>query len=205
MKTVAVLFARADSIYKTLPGCDVWDIERNAKNFPGGMPIVAHPPCRAWGCLKHFAKPAAGEKELALWSVDQVRKWGGVLEHPAASTLWREAKLPRPGIFDSFGGWTLAAPQFWWGHRAEKATRFYICGVTPKQIPDIPFVLGDAPFLISHGARTSRHKKAGYYVRPEVKRWEREATPIKLAEWLVEMVRCTSPPARQVIDGAMSN
>ncbi|WP_269844875.1 hypothetical protein [Trinickia soli] len=28
MKTVAVLFARADSIYKTLPGCDVWGAER---------------------------------------------------------------------------------------------------------------------------------------------------------------------------------
>lgn len=26
--TVAVLFARADSVYKTLPGVDVWDEER---------------------------------------------------------------------------------------------------------------------------------------------------------------------------------
>lgn len=34
--TVAILFARADSVYKTLPGCDVYDIERDALTFPGG-------------------------------------------------------------------------------------------------------------------------------------------------------------------------
>ena len=28
MSTVAVLFARADSVYKTLPECDVYDMER---------------------------------------------------------------------------------------------------------------------------------------------------------------------------------
>jgi hypothetical protein len=35
---VAVLFARKDSIYKTMPECDVWDIERDAREWPGGMP-----------------------------------------------------------------------------------------------------------------------------------------------------------------------
>ena len=29
--TVAVLFARSDSIYKSMPECDVWDIERDAR------------------------------------------------------------------------------------------------------------------------------------------------------------------------------
>ena len=47
MTQVAVLFARADSIYKTLPGCDVYDIKRDARTWPGGCPVVAHPPCRA--------------------------------------------------------------------------------------------------------------------------------------------------------------
>jgi hypothetical protein len=49
MRQVAILFARKDSIYKTMPGCDVWDIDRDARNWPGGAPIVGHPPCRAWG------------------------------------------------------------------------------------------------------------------------------------------------------------
>jgi len=87
---VSVLFARQDSIYKTLTDCDVWDIERDALKWPGGNPIIAHPPCRAWGSLRHFAKPRPGERELALWAVKQVRAEGGVLEHPARSLLWAE-------------------------------------------------------------------------------------------------------------------
>lgn len=104
---VAVLFARADSVYKTMPGLDVWHAARDALTWPGGAPVIAHPPCRSWGNLAHFAKPRHGERELALWAVDQVRIHGGVLEHPATSRLWREKPLPRPGEIDEWGGWTL--------------------------------------------------------------------------------------------------
>ncbi|WP_255347922.1 hypothetical protein [Xanthomonas sp. NCPPB 1128] len=41
MIQVAVLFARADSVYKTLPGCDVYDMERDARTFAGGMQVAA--------------------------------------------------------------------------------------------------------------------------------------------------------------------
>lgn len=85
---VAALFVRADSIYKTMPGVDAWDIERDARKWPGGCPVVAHPPCRAWGRLRQFAKPRPDEKDLAPWAVEKVRRWGGVLEHPANSSLW---------------------------------------------------------------------------------------------------------------------
>lgn len=54
---VAVLFARQDSTYKALSGVDVYDIDRDARTFQGGMPVVAHPPCRAWGRLRAFANP----------------------------------------------------------------------------------------------------------------------------------------------------
>lgn len=74
---VAILFARQDSIYKTLPGVEVYDKERNAHTFQGGCPVVAHPPCRGWGRLRAFAKPEPGELDLAIWAIDQVRKWGG--------------------------------------------------------------------------------------------------------------------------------
>lgn len=33
MQQVAVLFARTDSVYKGLPGCDVYDIERDARTY----------------------------------------------------------------------------------------------------------------------------------------------------------------------------
>lgn len=74
---VAVLFALKNSIYKTIPGCDVYDIKRNALTFPGRLPIVAHPPCRAWGRLRGLANIVEEEKDLARWALSQVRQWGG--------------------------------------------------------------------------------------------------------------------------------
>jgi len=181
---VVVLFARSDSIYKTLPGCDVWDIDRDAANYRGNSPVVAHPPCRAWGQLRYFARPLPGEKELAIWAVGIVRANGGVLEHPARSTLWKTAQLPEPGERDEWGGWTMAVPQFWWGHRANKSTRLYIVGCEPRAIPTVPLVLGEAPCVIQS------RKRQDY--RPHTKRAEREATPKDFAIWLVSLARrCT--------------
>jgi len=57
---ISVLFARSDSNYKTLPGVDVWDAERDARTWPGGNPVVAHPPGRALGRLRHFRQAEAG-------------------------------------------------------------------------------------------------------------------------------------------------
>lgn len=182
--TVAVLFARADSVYKTMRGVDVYDAQRDARTFPGDLPIVAHPPCRAWGRLRHFANPKDGEKELALWVVDQIRQYGGVLEHPATSLLWKEKPLPEPGEVDAWGGWTLVVSQWWWGHKAEKATRLYICGVAPVGLPPIPFRIGESSHVI---AQSSRRQKLR--LRPEVTKAEREHTPPDFAEWLCQVGR----------------
>lgn len=176
---VAVLFAREDSIYKTLTRCDVWDIERDARKWPGGAPVVAHPPCRAWGQLKHFAKPRNGEKELALWAVEQVRRFGGVLEHPFKSSLWPAAGLPEPGKRDAFGGWTLPINQHWFGHRAEKKTLLYLVGIEPARVPEIQLRLDEPTHVINTSKRAGR--------KPEVTKAEREHTPQMLAEWLVEL------------------
>jgi len=40
--TVAVLFAREDSHYKTLPQCDVYDMARDARTYDGPHPVAAH-------------------------------------------------------------------------------------------------------------------------------------------------------------------
>lgn len=186
MSRVAILFACADSVYKTLPGCDVYDIDRDARTFPGGMPVVAHPPCRAWGGLRHFAKPAPGEVELAPWAIEQVRRWGGVLEHPAASRLWPACDLPAPGACDRWGGRTLVIDQDWFGHRAEKRTRLYIVGCRPRDLPAIPIKLEDPAYVIASGSLL-RAGMPGY--RNQTSKAEREHTPIALATWLVEVAR----------------
>jgi hypothetical protein len=178
---IAVLFARSDSHYKSLLGTDVWDIERDARTWPGGCPVVAHPPCRAWGRLRQFANPRKGERLLATWSIRQVRKFGGVLEHPVGSLLWPKAGLPKPGQRDKFGGWTLPIHQHWWGHRAEKATLLYIVGCEPANIPDMPFRMDEPTHVVQS------RKRAGS--RPHITKAEREHTPPQLAAWLCELAR----------------
>lgn len=180
---VAVLFARSDSVYKTLPDLDVYDMARDARTYRGNMPVVAHPPCRAWGRLRAFAKPRPDEKMLACFAIDTIRRVGGVLEHPASSSLFDTCGLPRPGRGrDDFGGWAIELPQFWFGHRAAKNTWLYICGVSPAAIPAFPLVLGQAPCVLESSGRNPR---------PSISRPEREATPPAFARWLVELAeRC---------------
>lgn len=184
--TVAVLFARADSIYKTLDDCEVYDMDRDARTYDGPWPVVAHPPCRAWASLRNWAKPRDGEKDLAHFAIACVRRWGGVLEHPLLSTLWPVAGLPQPGERDKFGGWTLIVDQNWWGHRARKRTRLYIVGIEPSEIPTMPIRLGEATHTV--GLWSGRDKQR---CRPSIAKREYEATPPDLARWLVELAsRC---------------
>jgi hypothetical protein len=195
VKPVAALFVRADSVYKTMRGVDCWDIERDARKWPGGCPVVAHPPCRAWGRLRHFAKPRPDEKDLAPWAVDQVRRFGGVLEHPAGSTLWAACSLPAPGRFDALGGFTVGIHQHWWGHRAEKATFLYVVGISPQDLPEFPMRLDEPTHVIAmdkrpgRGIAGERLRKGMPGWRPEVSKPEREHTPLPLATWLVELAR----------------
>lgn len=187
--TIAVLFARADSAYKDLPDVEVYDMERDARTYDGPWPVVAHPPCRAWGRLRTFANPRPDERNLARLAVALVREFGGVLEHPAGSTLWAAQRLPTPGNRDDYGGWTLAAPQMWWGHKAEKPTWFYVVGCRPQDVPTVPYVMGEAAYVVQS------RKRSGY--RPHITKAEREHTPPRLAEWLVELAaKCKTPNAK---------
>lgn len=135
---IAVLFARSDSDYKNYPDFEVYDIERDARQFCKKMPVLAHPPCRAWGQLSHMANPREGEKQLAYLALAQVRLNGGVLEHPASSRFFKEAELPIGMFTDEFGGFTVQIDQFDFGHVAHKATKLYICGIDPSLLPELP-------------------------------------------------------------------
>lgn len=142
---VSVLFACRRSVYHSNDICDVYDEKRDARSFSGSLPVVAHPPCRAWGRYKHRAKTVEGERELAFFALEKVMANGGILEHPACSSFFAEARLPRPGEFDfRSGGQTVVVYQGLYGHRALKPTWLYLVGVSPayfdSSIPDRPFV-----------------------------------------------------------------
>lgn len=193
MKTVAALFVLRDSVYKTMPGVDCYDEARDARTWQGGCPVVAHPPCRSWGRLRHMSHASSMEHSMAPWAVMQVRRWGGVLEHPAASSLWTACRMPRPGRgADASGGFTIAVEQYWWGHRAQKKTWLYVCGCATADIPAVPLVLSRA----SHVIAWDRRRRTGIdRYRPHVTHRERSATPPAFAEWLIELARkCIKKP-----------
>jgi hypothetical protein len=173
MNDLAVLFVRRDSPYARF-AVDLWCEERDARRYEGPWPVVAHPPCRGWGRLRHLAKVAPHELELALWAVHCVRSFGGVLEHPAGSTLWGAAGLPPPGgTRDDFGGWSMSVDQGRFGHGAPKSTWLYVCGTEPELVPPLP-PRRDAGRLVENMCRV-----------------EREATPPALCHWLLTLaLRC---------------
>lgn len=171
--TPSVLFARRTSVYFQLSS-DVWDERRDARGYRGPSPVVAHPPCRAWGKFKARAKPLPHERDLALFAVASVRRFGGVLEHPVGSGLWAFAGLPSPGEFDSFGGFTLKVCQLWWGHRAEKQTLLYVVGCTPGDVPPYPNCWASPVTTVERMCLA-----------------ERERTPPAFAMWLLALAsRC---------------
>ena len=172
--SVAALYIRSDSIYKSMPDVDAYDESRDARSWPGGTPVIAHPPCGQWGRLRGMATRNLPVKSLAVLAV---RRNSGVLEHPIGSTLWKHCRLPRPGEVDKWGGWTLPVLQQWWGHRAEKATWLYIVGIKPHELPPIPFVMGAAEYVVTT-------LKCDGKQRPELPRAEREATPPEFAKFL---------------------
>lgn len=163
---VSALFCCDSSPYRSIPGVDVFDVLRDARSFDLSTPVVAHPPCRAWGKLSYFAKPRHDERDLAIWAMWVVRHCGGVLEHPMTSRLWSFFGV-RPGCRDDFGGLLVPVDQVDFGHRAQKRTGLYCvgCSVRPGW--------GGVPTL-----SVERMPHA-----------EREQTPPALASILVEAAR----------------
>jgi hypothetical protein len=90
-------------------------------------------------------------------AVEQVRRWGGVLEHPAHSRLWAAADLPRPGeLPDGHEGYTIHVEQGWWGHAAPKPTWLYLVGV-PREVVVLPALRSQPIGRVERMAKTRRH------------------------------------------------
>ncbi|QCS36977.1 hypothetical protein [Tortoise microvirus 37] len=158
-------------MYHTLAS-DVWTEDRDARKYSGPGPVVCHPPCRAWGRLRRFAKPRDDEKDLARHAIAMVRKYGGVLEHPAGSGLWSDQDLPHFPMTDRYGGWTMSVKQGAYGHRAAKHTWLYICGMVPYSVRPLDLAPGFVPVPVENMAVA-----------------EREATPRDFAIFLLEIAK----------------
>ena len=178
---IAVLFARKDSRYKELDGYDVYDIDRDARKYAADYPVIAHPPCRAWGRLSHMANPRPDEKDLAIFALKKVREFGGVLEHPTGSRLWKEQNLPLENEFpDEYGGFTIEIDQFDFGHVAHKKTKLYICGVDKKDLPNLP---------PKNNNFTDRSICGNVKGTKRCTQYQREYTPDKLIEFMTEICK----------------
>jgi hypothetical protein len=143
---VAALFVSSRGPYCGLPDVDLWDEARDARQYSGPYPVVAHPPCERWGRYWHGG-PSARVRRVKgddggcfAAALDAVRRFGGVLEHPAASSAWQAFGLVRPpraggwiaSVLDD--GWTCCVDQGRYGHRAQKATWLYAVGVPLPQL-----------------------------------------------------------------------
>jgi hypothetical protein len=138
---IAALYVETDGCYFGLDGVEPWDINMDARLYKGPYPVVAHPPCQRWGRFWHGSTRKPHQFKLgndglcfssALWSV---RKWGGVLEHPADSKAWDYFGLNKPKrgqgwiVSDSYGGHSCYVEQGHYGHFSRKPTWLYACGV----------------------------------------------------------------------------
>lgn len=133
---VAALFVDAAGVYSKITGVDTWGPERDARTYDGPHPVVAHPPCARWCRFAGLVEARWGHRkgeddgcfEAALASV---RRWGGVLEHPAYSDAWAAFGLAAPPSGEGWhaagfcGGWCCYVEQHRYGHPARKATWLY--------------------------------------------------------------------------------
>lgn len=186
LRPVTVLCTCKGSHYQTLHGVECYDENRDARTWTGGTVIVAHPPCAQWGRLRGLAKVNEDVKALGPLAVRLVRENGGVLEHPAGSTLWPACGLPTPGARDEWGGFTLDVDQVIWGHKAQKRTWLYVCGCQPEELPPIPAPGAVPTHRVTSSAKTFHHL-------PELSKHLRDLTPPRLAAWLVAAARQCKP------------
>lgn len=184
---IAALYVERGGPYFNRADVDPWDRERDARLYAGPYPVVAHPPCGPWGALRHLYK--GNEHACAPRAVEQVRAFGGVLEHPRGSKLWQHCRLPRPGgISDEHGGFAIEVDQCAWGHVARKRTWLYFVGVPRKAVPP-GWRVGGTPTHWTSGGRTSS-SRAGSPVPAGIKvcsAQQRRRTPPAFADWLIAL------------------
>lgn len=192
--TVAALFVAKGGVYFGLDGVDPWDEERDARLYAGPWPVVAHPPCSRWCRLAGLVQARWGYRkgddggcfEAALRAV---RTWGGVLEHPAYSDAFHAFGLPIPeaGPWQRgmCGGWSCRVEQWYYGHRAKKATWLYAYGVELPALKWTHVPDNEPTALISKCRNHTKDCDA----RPRLIQREATTTPLAFRDLLLSIAR----------------
>lgn len=204
---IAALYVETNGHYFGLDQVDPWDEARDARAYAGPYPIVAHPPCQRWGRFWHGStrKPhqfkLGDDKGCFQAALAAVRKWGGVLEHPADSRAFGQFGLPIP---KRGAGWTepsLVEPgrscyveQGHYGHVARKATWLYACRV---DFPELIWSRGEQripQWMVDRYGYAKARKIGGVaMVGGKDKTRIRNATPPEFRDVLLSIARSVRP------------
>jgi len=182
LRTVAALYIDPRGPYPKMKGVDCWDESRDARLYDGPHPVVAHPPCGPWSKLRHLCTKQ--DASCGPRAVVQVQRFGGVLEHPAFSSLFDHMQLPKPGEIGDVHGWTYHVEQVDWGHPCVKPTWLYIVGVDKWRVArDIQRQKRrDPTHCVCTGPRQLKRL-------PVASKPMKQRTPPLFAEWLVSLAR----------------
>jgi hypothetical protein len=199
-----------DGPYFGLEGVDPWDAARDARDYDGPHPVVAHPPCERWG--RYWSGgPSARVRRLKgddggcfAAALAAVRRFGGVLEHPEASHAWDHFGIIRPpreggwvrSMFD--GGWTCCVEQGHYGHPARKATWLY--AVTPVKPPDLKWGSSGQRLRRDEGfhSKEERARAVKTGVCQRLSKRQRAETPEAFRDLLLDIARLCQEGRRAV-------
>tara|TARA_R110000824_G_scaffold95990_11_gene230365 strand:- start:21780 stop:22400 length:621 start_codon:yes stop_codon:yes gene_type:complete len=199
---IAALYVETDGVYFGLDAVDPWDEQRDAREYSGPHPVVAHPPCQRWGRFWHGSPSNPHQFKLGddngcfADALLAVRTYGGVLEHPADSHAWAHHGLIKPerysgwSVADDEGGWTCHLDQTHYGAIGRKPTWLY---ATQVELPSLNW--SRAPQQLDHnlvekyGYKYARRKGLVSLIGGKDKTKKRNATPLAFRDVLIAMAR----------------
>lgn len=191
---IAALYVEPDGAYFGLPGVDPWDEARDARQYAGPYPVVAHPPCQRWGAMAFVNHSRWGgdhnrpgnDHGCFRAALQAVQQFGGVLEHPAKSKAFEHHGLAKPRGIGwqrcTTGGWVCEVWQSAYGHRANKATWLYYFGEAPP-----PALRWERPVGTHQVGFHDQRGKARN--KPTLPRREAAATPKEFRDLLIGIAR----------------